>query len=222
MKTDSFVQPLPTFAGTYPNWSGYVHLQPRTPEGLPNLLHIGDDYNGAGGGDADLGQNVVSVATGVVEITIPWNGNYGYGNHMFIRHEITEALRKSIKTNYNIDTQILYSHYAHLKDFTVKAGQTVSKGQVIAHLGKTGTKFAHLHCEIRKPTGMGYEDYPSDIKKKSWVQQYYVAPFPFIEKYKSPLSDTPQLPTIQQVHDIIWSNDSEANKLYKLQQLIPR
>lgn len=40
--------------------------------------------------------------------------------------------------------------YLHLKDYTVHAGQTVKRGDIIAHMGDTGTEdFPHLHYEVR-------------------------------------------------------------------------
>ena len=45
----------------------------------------------------------------------------------------------------------MYHHYAHLDKFAsfVKKGTKVKKGEIIGHVGKTGTKYAHLHYETR-------------------------------------------------------------------------
>jgi murein DD-endopeptidase MepM/ murein hydrolase activator NlpD len=191
-KTDSFCQPLPGYGGTYPNnWAGYIHLQKRTPEGLPNLRHLGDDYNGPGGGDTDEGLRVEAIADGVVEKVIAWNGAAGFGNHIFIRHELSPELREAIKRDYKIDTDILYSHYAHLKQNLAWDGMEVLKGQLIAYCGKTGTKWAHLHCELRKGTGLGYESYPSG-NSVEWINQYYLSPFEICDRFKNPIPGTTQ------------------------------
>ena len=185
-KTNEFSQPINSIGGTYPNgFAGYVHKQPRTPEGLPNSRHIGDDFNGPGGGNTDLGFDVFAVGNGVVEKLIVWNKKAGYGNHLFIKHTLSPYLQKK----YGCD--IIYSHYAHLESFRTFEGQEVSKGQVIAKLGNSGTKYAHLHLEIRKPTGRGYEDYPTN-QPVSWIDKYYFTPFTFIEENKKePVTDTP-------------------------------
>lgn len=186
-KTDSFTHPLPGFGGQYntQSWAGYQHLQVRTPEDRSDLRHIGDDYNGPGGGDSDLGMRIEAVAPGIVEKVIKWNGNYGFGNHVFIRHELTKELQAAIKNYCGVDSPILYSHYAHCNEILVPEGMEVDKGQLIAYVGKTGTTYAHCHCDIRKPTGRGYEDYPSLIKGNEWVTNYYIAPFPLIESFKT-------------------------------------
>ena len=46
--------------------------------------------------------------------------------------------------------------YLHLKDYTVSAGQTVRRGDIIAHMGDTGTEdFPHLHYEVRNGDNNG-------------------------------------------------------------------
>jgi murein DD-endopeptidase MepM/ murein hydrolase activator NlpD len=56
----------------------------------------------------------------------------GYGNYVMVEHDD------------------VISAYAHLSEIKVKVGQSVSQGQLIGLSGKTGTKDAHLHFEIRK------------------------------------------------------------------------
>lgn len=193
-KTDSFVQPISPIGGQYPgSWPGYIHLQPRTADTppRPDLRHIGDDYNGPGGGNSDLGMDVKCLGDGVVEACIFWNGSsYGFGNHIFIRHELTEELYQAIKRDYGIDSRILYSHYAHLSKIAVNVGQEVNKGQLIAKLGNSGTVYAHVHVELRKATGLGYESYPS-FKPVEWINQYYLPPYLAITKYLVPIQPPP-------------------------------
>ena len=184
-KTDSFAQPIDNIAGEYGKftWPGYVHLQPRESEGKPNLLHIGDDYNGSGGGNSDLGLPVKTIGDGVVEKIIRWNGNYGFGNHLFIKHYLSDYLKKLCGSD------IIYSHYAHLDAFRCHEGQEVNKGQEIALLGHSGTRWAHLHLDIRRPIGRGYEDYPAN-KSINWLNERYFQPFTFIQQNNSPPAQT--------------------------------
>ena len=170
------------FGGQYPsNWAGYTFLQPRTPEGKPNLRHIGVDYNGTGPGNSDLGLDVLCIAHGFVEKVIKWNGKGGYGNHVFVKHELSQKL----KDKYG---EVIYSHYAHLNDIVCTQGQDIDQGMLIGHVGKSGTQYAHLHLEIKKPTGLGYESYPSD-KPETWLKQYYFDPYYFIEENKISVDD---------------------------------
>jgi len=79
----------------------------------------------------NIGLPIKATASGVVSFA---NVNGGYGNVVMIDH-----------LN-NIQTR-----YAHLKNFIVKFGQKVKKGQVIGYLGNSGRSSGpHLHYEIRK------------------------------------------------------------------------
>lgn len=79
--------------------------------------------------EAKIGTEVMSTAGGKV-IEAQYDG--GYGNTVVIDHG----------DGYK-------SKYAHLKDFIVKNGDTVKKGQTIGHLGSTGKSTGpHLHFEI--------------------------------------------------------------------------
>jgi hypothetical protein len=79
---------------------------------------------------ANEGVPVMSTADGVVfKVTT----EKGWGNLVVIDHG-----------------NGLTTWYAHLKDFSVKKDQKVSKGQTVGHVGNTGYSTApHLHYEVR-------------------------------------------------------------------------
>lgn len=77
------------------------------------------------------GQPVKAAEAGVVVYS--GNGLLGYGELIIIKHN-----------------EIFLSAYGHNKSLKVKEGQSVTRGQVIADLGSTGTNVNNLHFEIRK------------------------------------------------------------------------
>ncbi len=85
------------------------------------------------------GENVKSTGDGTVYFA-GWANDCG-GNTVSISHGGT----------------VFTSHYKHLREFRVSSGQSVSKGQVIALSGNTGscTDGPHLHFEVR----VNYGDY---------------------------------------------------------------
>lgn len=87
--------------------------------------HRGLDFAGNEGSD------VLAVAAGVVT----WSGKrYGYGNLVEINHG-----------------NGLVTRYAHNQENLVEVGETVKKGQAIAHMGATGRATgAHVHFEVLK------------------------------------------------------------------------
>lgn len=111
--------------------------------------HLGDDWNGLGGGNSDLGDPIYSIAHGIVVFIGRERGSWG------------KVIR--ILHNRGTPTNPIYveSVYAHLKTVLVKKGEPVRRGQTIATLGNAeGVFLAHLHLEIRtvinKPIGYGY------------------------------------------------------------------
>lgn len=91
-------------------------------------LHAGRDYA------ANCGTPVRAAASGTI-ISAGVAG--GYGNQLVIDHGVKRGV--SLATTYN-----------HLQQFVVSGGH-VSKGQVIAYVGTTGTSTGcHLHFETRE------------------------------------------------------------------------
>lgn len=77
------------------------------------------------------GEQILAPADGVVETVRP--GNRGYGNYLTLRHSFGFS-----------------SSFAHLSKFSVKSGEFVSKGDVIAKCGNSGNSTGpHLHYEVR-------------------------------------------------------------------------
>lgn len=78
-----------------------------------------------------MGTPIIAPADGVIETVRP--SNKGYGNYLTLRHSFG-----------------FMTSYAHLKNFNVKSGQFVSKGDVIANCGNSGNSTGpHLHYETR-------------------------------------------------------------------------
>lgn len=94
-------------------------------------------------------QDILSVDDGVVYKTEYQSGG---GNVVFIKH----------------NTGIV-SCYAHLKEYYVKKGQKVKKGQVIAKMGATGkyTTGEHLHFQLSKK---GSNIYKANLDPLNFLQ----------------------------------------------------
>ncbi len=85
---------------------------------------------------APCNSNILATKAGTVSYIS--YGNTGYGNHIMLAH-----------------SDGTYSLYAHcLANFPVSQGQSVSQGQVIAHVGTSGYSTGyHCHFEIRDSSG---------------------------------------------------------------------
>jgi len=106
--------------------------------------HMGEDWDGIGGGDTDLGDPVTVIGDGVV--VFARDCHQGWGNVIIVRHAFREG--GSVR---NVD-----SLYGHLNKILVRRGQTVKRGQQIAEIGNAhGLYDAHLHLEVRRNLAIG-------------------------------------------------------------------
>lgn len=143
-----------------------------------SVWHPGEDWNGRGGGDTDLGDPIYAIAHGRV-------AEFGYyppswGNIVLLEHALPDNTR-------------VWSQYAHLERMMVsEIGQKVSRGQQIGTMGKgaktdkypRGRWDAHLHFEIRRnrlPVG----NWTPMVNNKEEVLANYLNPTPYIQARRS-------------------------------------
>ena len=115
--------------------------------------HLGEDWNGSGGGDTDMGDPIYATADGIVVFAQDYR--LGWGNVVITRHAYQEGG----------EIKYVDALYGHLLDFTVRVGQFVKRGQQIARMGNNhGMYDAHLHFEMRKnlSVGMYRSSFPRD------------------------------------------------------------
>jgi len=149
-----------------PNGDGYYIFRGFSPNG-----HLGEDWNGNGGGNTDEGDPVYSIAHGVVVLSEDYAR--GWGNVVILRHAYRER---------NGQIAFIDSLYGHLKVRSVKVGQQVLRGQTLGTIGRGPYRMyaAHLHFEIRKDLriGMRRELYPR-------TYETYYTPKQFIDPRRS-------------------------------------
>jgi len=122
-----------------PDGTGY-----RDAQGFGENGHLGEDWNGLGGGDSDLGDPVYAIAAGVV--TEAWDHWGGWGQVVRVVHRFEESSGRIREVE---------SLYAHLDTMTVRDGQTVARGQQLGTIGDAHMQYlAHLHLELRARPGM--------------------------------------------------------------------
>lgn len=127
--------------------------------------HLGEDWNGKGGGNTDLGDPVYSTANGLV--VFAEDVCCGWGNTVRIIHKLPN----------HSEYDYVESLYAHMHNINVKSGEFVKRGQQIGTIGTAHGRYkAHLHFEMRDvlnmSIGQGYSD----------DQNGYFAPTAFIKQ----------------------------------------
>ncbi len=138
-------------------------------------IHPGEDWNGSGGGNTDLGQDVMAVAGG--RVVFADHCGRLWGNVVMIEHLYYENARK----------KRIRSLYAHLNEIKVETGKNVERRQVIGTIGQDPDKLfnAHLHLELRWDMTLGPTYWPtSDGKGEDWVKEHYAEPSAFIRAHR--------------------------------------
>lgn len=116
--------------------------------------HLGDDLNGIGGENSDLGDPVYAAGAGrVVYAGVP---GPGWGQMLIIAHRVAEPVDAD---------RVVQTVYAHLQEISVRPHQIVQRGESVGTVGTAnGQYLAHLHFEIREGPyinpSVGYADVP--------------------------------------------------------------
>jgi len=108
--------------------------------------HLGDDWNGVGGGNTDLGDTIYASAAGYVRFAGD-TGLRGWGKVIRIVHKYNNKFYETV--------------YAHCDSITVKENSMISIGRKIGTIGTANGDYpAHLHFEVRDDVmmrmGFGY------------------------------------------------------------------
>lgn len=123
-----------------PDAAGYYKFRGYWPNG-----HLGEDWNGNGGGDSDLGAPIYAMGRGVVIFS--QNIGVGWGNCILVRHVFREQDGRITMVD---------SLYAHLHERKVRLHELVEKGQLVGSMGGNNGMYAvHLHFEVRKNLHIG-------------------------------------------------------------------
>jgi hypothetical protein len=113
--------------------------------------HLGDDLNGIGGENSDLGDPVYAVADG--RVLLARDGGPGWGKVIIVLHAYIE----------NDQRKYVQSYYGHVDSILVQPAANVRRGEKIATVGTGGGRYlAHVHFEMRNFItpfiGPGYRD----------------------------------------------------------------
>ncbi|BDS06187.1 hypothetical protein NT6N_12270 [Oceaniferula spumae] len=128
--------------------------------------HTGDDFNGIGGMNTDLGDPVYAVANGLA--VYRGEPSSGWGNTLILAHRGKKG-------------ELLLSMYSHLDQIHAPYGSIISRGETIGTVGTANLNYpAHLHLEMHNSAGVhigrGYTSSQGDrIDPVSVIAQHSVA-----------------------------------------------
>lgn len=147
-----------------PDAKNYFKARGFLPVGLE---HLGEDWNGPGGGNTDFGDYVFAAADGVVFFSNYVNRGWGKVIRMVHNYGTAEAPR------------YIETLYAHVSSSIVRPGYTMRRGEIIGTIGNADGKYhAHLHFEMRKKPGKDIRcGYDGDTLG-------FISPSPFIDAHR--------------------------------------
>lgn len=151
--------------------------------------HLGDDLNGIGGENSDLGDPVYAVADG--QVLFADEAGPGWGKVIIVLHAYEE----------NGERKYVQSYYGHVDSILAQPKQKVRRGEQIATVGNADGKYwAHLHFEMREFTtpfiGPGYrQDTRGWIDPTAFIASHRGAPEDDVGR--APLQPSPTASRLQ-------------------------
>jgi len=114
--------------------------------------HAGDDFNGIGGMNTDLGDPIYAIASGLV--VYRGEPSPGWGNTLILAHRTPQ------------DSIQLFM-YAHMDQIHIALGSIIPRSSVLGTVGTANHNYpAHLHLEMHDSSGVyigrGYTSQPGD------------------------------------------------------------
>lgn len=135
--------------------------------------HLGDDLNGIGGQNSDLGDPVYAAGAGrVVYAGVP---GPGWGNMLILAHRVPDQEDSA-------RDRVIQTVYAHLENILAQPNQMIRRGQQVGTVGTAGGLYlAHLHFEVRQGPyinpSVGYADAPLNrISPEKFLAEHRGAP----------------------------------------------
>lgn len=125
--------------------------------------HTGDDLNGIGGMNSDLGDPVYAIGNGLV--IYAGEPDPSWGLTLLLAHRLP-------------DGRLVQSMYSHLQSILVPLDDQVTRGQLIGRVGNADGKYlAHLHFEMHEASGpslgAGYVNYRTNrLDPSATVQEF--------------------------------------------------
>lgn len=159
---EHFSSPVGNENGAF-TYNAQGFLEPNQKRGG---YHLGDDLNGIGGTNSDLGDPVYAAADGLVVYS--GKPSDGWGNLVVIAHKLR-------------DGSLAQTFYSHLQYRLISTGVLIGRGQKIGTMGNAGGRYyAHLHYEIRRSDGLhiggGYsvfsESYGEQVDPTAFIKSY--------------------------------------------------
>ena len=140
--------------------------------------HPGYDYNGPGGGGADLGTPLVACAPGIVTFRADGK-NRGWGNMVIYKVDMEQFFLGFGLDRPDWCPERLWIRYAHCSEIFVQEGDQIETGGQIATLGGTGGWSPHLHWDMKKVAN-GPMHYPAKSVSEEEFDRIYLDPEQFI------------------------------------------